>query len=149
MHTIARTQKRLCCKNSEAYHSQKAHHPLRSVGGFTAYNVRNRLPASLGEHRGSFAVLCTWMADAIRLDPIFRFDQRRSDSTDPIRPAFQAPGAQLVEVSRNSMLPDAFSRPRKMHLDERGILKAAPRRSMLPEAPKNASRQAVDPQGSS
>ena len=90
----------------------------------------------------------SWMADAIRLDSIFRFDQGRSDSTDPIRPACKAPGAQLMEVSRNSVLPDAFSRPRKMHLDERWILKAAPRRSMLPDAffpaPKNASRRAVD-----
>ena len=32
------------------------------------------------------------------------------------------------------MLPDAFSRLRKMHLDERWIVKAAPRRSMLPDA---------------
>ena len=76
----------------------------------------------------------SWMADAIRLDSIFRFDQGQSDSTDPIRPACKAPGAQLMEVSRNSVLPDAFSRPRKMHLDERWILKAAPRRSMLPDA---------------
>ena len=73
------------------------------------------------------------MADAIRLDSIFRFDQGRSDSTDPIRPG-KAPGAQLMEVSRNSVLPDAFSRPRKMHLDERWILKAATRRSMLSDA---------------
>ena len=72
------------------------------------------------------------MADAIRLDSIFRFDQGRSDSTDPIRPACKAPGAQLMQVSRNSVLPDAFSRPRKMHLDERLIFKA-PRRSMLPD----------------
>ena len=74
------------------------------------------------------------MADAIRLDPIFRFDQCRSDSTDPIRPTLKALGAQLMEVSRNSMLPDAFSFLRKMNLDERWILKAAPRRSMLPDA---------------
>ena len=44
------------------------------------------------------------------------------------------------------MLPDAFSRPRKMHLDERWILKAAPRRSMprcVFPAPKNACGQSV------
>ena len=75
-----------------------------------------------------------WMADAVRLDSIFRFDWGRSDSTDPIRPACKAPGAQLMEVSRNSVLPDAFSRLRKMYLDERWSLKAAPRRSMLPDA---------------
>ena len=86
----------------------------------------------------------SWMADAIRLDSIFRFDQGRSDSTDPIRPACKAPGAQLMEVSRNSVLPDAFSRPRKMHLDERWIFKAAPRRSMLPDAFSRLRKMHVD-----
>ena len=45
---------------------------------------------------------------------------------------------------RRSVLPDAFSRPRKMHLDERWIFKADARRSVLP-----ASRRAVDFQGRS
>ena len=39
---------------------------------------------------------------------------------------------------------DAFSRPRKMHLDERWILKAAPRRSMLPDAFSRARKMHLD-----
>ena len=40
----------------------------------------------------------------------------------------------LKAAPRRNTLPDAFSRPRKMHLDERWILKAAPGRSVVPDA---------------
>ena len=45
------------------------------------------------------------------------------------------------------MLPDAFSRPRKMHLDERWIVKAAPRRSTLPDAFSRPRKIHLDKQG--
>ena len=101
--------------------------------------------------------------------------QGRSLKEHAPRCFFPAPkiafGQVLKAARRNSMLPDAFSRLRKMHLDERWVLEAARRNSMLPDAfsrlrkmhldkrwilsegaysqtPKNASRRAVDSQGS-
>ena len=50
----------------------------------------------------------------------------------------------LKAAPRRSMLPDAFSRPRKMHLDERWIPKAAPRRSMLPDASSRPRNMHLD-----
>ena len=111
-------------------HSSRIISPSRARKRATAHGVQDeRLERQKHEYRKpNKAATCgplagftnSWMADAIRLDSIFRFDQGRSDSTDPIRPACKAPGAQLMEVSRNSVLPDAFSRLRIMHLDSQG-----------------------------
>ena len=116
--------------------------------------LRGHNDGSLQKQR---APRCVFPAPKMHLDErlIFKAAPRRSmlpDAFSRLRKMHLDKRLIFKAAPRRSMLLDAFSRLRKMHLDEWWILKAAPRRSTLPDAffpaPKNASGQAVDFQGS-